>query len=126
MAARSNMVVERDYDGEELDDILVHWLDDLGALIDLSTGYTFTHTLRASPESNATVVATVTASVTSTGAAGSLVTDPATPNLTLSLADGIWAAYPALEQGETYWWRVAADRTSGGKDRHFYFKLRLT
>lgn len=87
-------------------EITFWWRDRTGALIDFSTGYTFTFKLGAVGSA-----AAFTKSTGITGAAGAGVEPTGTPNVTLSFTAGELAA---LTIGPTTWELTA---TSGGLAR---------
>jgi hypothetical protein len=96
------------YRTAELPDIQLWLLDDDGALIDYSSGYTFTFKL-GDPGSAA--VFTKTSGIT--GAAGSGSESSGTPNITLTFTA---AELDDVDPG-AYTWQLVARHTSSSKDR---------
>ena len=98
--------------GDELGDLGLYFMDTNGALIDFSTGYTFVVTIL---DGDGNVL--VTKSDDITGAAGSLTTNPPTPNVTIA-----WDTTGELDQITTpgsYPFRCVATRTADSKNRTF-------
>lgn len=92
----------------ELPDIQIWWTDSAGALIDFSSGYTFTFKI-GTPGSAA--VHTKTTGIT--GATGSGDEDSGTPNVTIAFSTG---ELDAVASGP-YTWQLTARRTADSKDR---------
>lgn len=102
------------YRTAERPDIRLWLLDDAGALVDFSTGYTFAFKL-GQPGS----AATFTKTTGITGAAGSGTETSGTPNVTLTFTA---AELDALTAGVTTWQLRA---TSGGLDRVYQGQFSL-
>jgi len=86
---------------------LKFWIqDDDGALIDFSTGYTFTFKVGYKDQ------AALLTKTTVTGAAGAGVEPTGTPNITVTFTAGDWDTVPA---GRDYLAQIRA--TTGGLDR---------
>jgi len=89
------------YKGAELPNVLVSWFDSQGAVIDFSTGYTFTVKIGKAGQS-----ALLTKTTGIVGAATE-------PNITISWnTDDLAALNP-----DTYDMNIIANLTSGNKDR---------
>jgi hypothetical protein len=102
------------YRTAERPDLQLWLLDDDGALIDFSTGYTFAFKLG---RAGSAAVFTKTTGIT--GAAGAGVEGTGTPNVTLTFAA---AELDSLTKG-AYQWQIRA--TTGGVDRIFQGKFTL-
>lgn len=100
------------YRTAELPDLKFWLLDDAGALLDLSSGYTFTFKL-GRPGG----VAVFTKSSGITGAVGAGTETSGTPNLTVSFTAG---EMDALTTGRTTGQITAS---AGGRDRVFQFSF---
>lgn len=90
------------YRDQELPDIPLEWNDDDGQLIDFSTGWTFTGQIGRDGQIFVNLTSGITGAATS-------------PNVTVSLAAGVFAGVPA----GIYQLIVYARRTSDGKDDVF-------
>lgn len=103
--------------GDELADLGLFWQDSSGALIDFSSGYTFTVTVTDNAGTSQ-----FTAKTTGiTGAVGSLAED--TPNVTVA-----WATSSELSSITTagiYKFFCTARRTADSKDRTFRGLIRI-
>lgn len=105
------------YTGDELGDAGLYWRDGNGALIDFTSGYTFS--LRIYDHDGSTVL--VTKSTGITGAAGSLTVP--TPNVTVA-----WATTAELTSITTpgdYQLRLTATRVADSKTRTFPATIRI-
>ena len=96
--------------GDELGDSGIYWKDGDGALIDFSTGYTFSLKVY---DGATTALFTKTTGIT--GAAGSLTTP--TPNVVVAWA--ITAELTTITTPGTYPLRLTATRTADSKTRTF-------
>lgn len=102
------------YRTAELPDLKFWLLDDNGALLDLSTGYTFTFKV-----GRVGSAATFTKTTGITGATGTGTETSGTPNLTISFTAG---ELDTLTKGRTTG-QIAA--SSGGRDRVFQFSFQV-
>lgn len=97
---------------DELGDAGLFWYDSNGALIDFSSGYTFS--LKVYDD---TSTAFFTKSSGITGAAGSLTSDPPTPNVTVAWATS--SELGTITSPGVYPLRLTATRGSDSKTRTF-------
>ncbi len=95
--------------GQELPSMAFEWQDRDGAVIDFSSGWTFTAKL-ASANTPGTIAATITTGIT--GAATS-------PNVTIDWATDAFDALTPDAAGSVYVVHLIARRTSDSKDREF-------
>lgn len=98
--------------GDELADAGLFWLDGYGALIDFSSGYTFSLKVY-----DATGTAWFTKTSSITGAAGSLTTSPQTPNVVIAWATS--GELNSITSAGPYPLRLTATRTADSKTRTF-------
>lgn len=99
--------------GDELGDAGLFWLDGDGNLVDFS-GSTYTFSLKIYDADGA---AWFTKTTNITGAAGSLTTDPPTPNVVVAWATS--AELTTITTAGTYPFRLTASRTADSKTRTF-------
>lgn len=103
--------------GDELDNLGLFWLDSTGALIDFSSGYTYTVTMTDSKGNNQFTAKTSGI----TGAAGSLATD--TPNVVVAWATS--SEISSIADPGIYNFFCRARRSADNKDRTFRGLIRL-
>ena len=102
--------------GDELGDGSLYWLDGDGALINFTTGYTFSLKVYDSTDT-----AFFTKTTGMTGAAGSLTTP--TPNLVVAWATS--AELSTITTAGLYPLRIVATRTADSKTRTFRGSIRI-